>query len=101
LARLDRYQEAEAEYLDEIRDFPQNTRARVGLAMAYQAMDRLDEAGHVLTDMIQVSPTPDTYATAARLWRILGDSRQAQAVRAEARRTFSEPARTAQPGMRH
>jgi choline-sulfatase len=100
LARLDRYSDAETHYLEEIRDYPQNTRARAGLATLYQVTGRPAEAGSVITDMVHVSPTPETYAVAARLWKSLGDPRQADAARAESRRGFTELARSPQPGMR-
>ncbi len=37
LARLERYPEAETEFIEELKYFPQNIRARGGLAMLYQA----------------------------------------------------------------
>jgi len=101
LARLERYSEAEAQYLEEVHNFPQNRRARASLAMLYQTMGRIDEAKQIVTDMIRVSPTPDTYAAAARLWTSLGDYRQAEAARAEARRAFAEPAHPSSSSMRH
>ena len=88
LARLERYPDAEAHYLEELRAFPQNTRARAGLAALYHATGRTDEAGGALAEMIQVTPSPDSYALAARMWRTFGNLRQADAVRAEARRAF-------------
>ena len=88
LARLDRSEEAEAEFLEELKYFPQNTRARAGLAMLYQAGDRFDEAETVLSDMIRIAPTPDSYTLAARLYAMFGNRRQAEAIRAESRRAF-------------
>jgi arylsulfatase A-like enzyme/predicted Zn-dependent protease len=86
LGRLERYPEAEAEFIDELRYFPQNTRARGGLAMLYQASGRPDAAARVVDDLIHVTPTPDGYALAARLFTMFGNRPQADAVRAEARR---------------
>ena len=43
------------------KDFPQNTRARAGLAALYQATDRSDRAAEAIADMLRVTPTPDTY----------------------------------------
>jgi tetratricopeptide (TPR) repeat protein len=97
LGRLERYPEAEKEFLEELRYFPQNTRARAGLAMLYQATDRVGEANAAIADLLRTTPTPDTYALAVRLYTMFGDTPQANAVRAEARRTFAEPAR---PGGR-
>jgi arylsulfatase A-like enzyme/Tfp pilus assembly protein PilF len=93
LGRLERNAEAEAEFEAEIRDFPGNVRARAGLAMLYQATDRRDAASAIATEMTRIAPTPESYALAARLWTRFGNRQQANAVRAEARRTFAEPAR--------
>ena len=86
LGRLERYAEAEAEFIEELKYFPQNTRARGGLAMLYQASEQPDAAARVLTEMLRVSPTPDSYALAVRLHTMFGNRKQAEVVRAEARR---------------
>ena len=94
LAHLDRAEEAEAEYLEALRDFPRDVRARGGLASLYQTMGRGEEAGHAIEALLQVAPTPDNYALAAKLWKSLGNAQQADIVRAEARRAFpAEPAK--------
>jgi arylsulfatase A-like enzyme/Tfp pilus assembly protein PilF len=93
-AKLERHAEAETQFIEELRYFPQNARARAGLAMLYQATDRADEATRGIADMLRMTPTPNSYALAARLWTMFGKPKQAAAVRAEARRTFVEPART-------
>ena len=90
LGRLERYPEAEAEFLAELKLFPHNTRARGSLAMLYQAGDKPEAAAKVLTDMLRVTPTPESYALAARLYTMFGDRRQAEAVRADARRAFPD-----------
>jgi hypothetical protein len=54
----------------------------------------------VLTDMTRLTPTPESYAQAARLWKAFGNHRQSDAVRAEARRTFAEPSRRTRAGSR-
>jgi arylsulfatase A-like enzyme/predicted Zn-dependent protease len=86
LARLERYNEAEAEFLEELKYFPQNIRARAGLAMVYQATEQPDAAARVLEDMTRITPTPESYALAARLYQMFGDRQKADAARAEARR---------------
>jgi thioredoxin-like negative regulator of GroEL len=101
LGRLERYPEAEAQFVEELRFFPQNTRARGGLAMLYQATGRPEEASRVLSDMIRITPTPESYALAARLWTMFGNRQQADAVRAEARRTFAEAPRAGGRASRH
>ncbi len=93
LGRLERYPEAEQEFLAELKYFPQNTRARAGLAMLYQQTDRADRAADVITEMLRTTPTPDAYALGARLYTMFGNLQQANAVRAEARGAFTDPAR--------
>jgi len=90
LGRLERYPEAEARFVEELRYFPQNTRARAGLAMLYQATGRPDAAARVIADLTHITPTPESYALAARLWTMFGNAHEAKAIRAEARRTFAE-----------
>lgn len=88
-ARLERPAEAEAEYGEELRAFPQNARAHAGLATLYQATGRIDEAADIVREMTGVAPTPEAYALAARLWKSFGKPRLAEAVRAEGRKVFS------------
>ena len=97
LGRLERYPEAEAEFIEELKFFPHNTRARGGLAMLYQASGKTDEAARVLGDMLRVTPTPDAYALAARLHTMFGNRQQADVIRADARRLFANATR---PGTR-
>jgi arylsulfatase A-like enzyme/Tfp pilus assembly protein PilF len=91
LARLERYPEAEHEFMEELGYFPQNTRARAGLAMLYQAWHRPDAAARTVADLTRMTPTPESYALAARLWTMFGNKPQADAIRAQARRTFTGP----------
>jgi tetratricopeptide (TPR) repeat protein len=86
LGRLERYPEAEAEFIEELKHFPHNTRARGGLAMLYQASGNPDAASKALTDMLRATPTPDSYALAARLYTMFGNRERADAIRADARR---------------
>jgi arylsulfatase A-like enzyme/Tfp pilus assembly protein PilF len=101
LGRMERYPEAEKEFLAELHFFPQNTRARAGLAMLYQATERPDLAAAAIGDMLRLTPTPEAYALAARLWTMFGNLQQANAVRAEARRAFVDPARAGTHAARH
>jgi len=89
LGRLERYPEAEAEFIAELKYFPHNIRARGSLAMLYQAGDKPEAAAKVVADMLRVTPTPDSYALAARLYTMFGDRHQAEVVRTEARRAFA------------
>jgi tetratricopeptide (TPR) repeat protein len=88
LARLDRYADAETHYRDELRAFPRNTRAYASLAMLYRASNRDRDVEQVIGGLIEAAPTPDGYATAARLWTILGERSRAEALRADARSRF-------------
>jgi len=101
LGRLERYPDAEAQFLEELKYFPQNIRARAGLAMLYQATGRADAADRVLGDMTRISPTPESYALAARLWTMFGNRQRADAVRADARRAFVEASRAGARAARH
>ena len=99
--RLERYADAEAQFAAELRDFPQNIRARAGLAMLYQATGRADTAARVIDDMVRITPTPEAFVLAARLWTMFGNRQQADAIRAEARRAFAEPPRGGTRAARH
>ncbi len=101
LVRLERPEEAEHEFLEELRSFPLNTRARAELATCYHAAGRGDEAARTLEDLVRIVPTPDTYNLAARLWTSFGDRSRAAALRAESARVFAPPARSAGRGAAH
>jgi tetratricopeptide (TPR) repeat protein len=86
LTRLYRYEEAEYLFLEEVRRFPNNARARAGLASLYAATDRNDEAAAVLSELVRRLPTAEANDLAARVWTALGQPKQAVAARAEAHR---------------
>jgi arylsulfatase A-like enzyme/Flp pilus assembly protein TadD len=85
LARLDRYKEAEPYLREEIRLYPQHVRARVGLAMLYQATGREAEAARTLDDLVREVPSPEAASTAARVWRMFGRPDKAAATRSRTR----------------
>jgi arylsulfatase A-like enzyme/Tfp pilus assembly protein PilF len=93
LGRLERYHDAEVAFAEELKLYPQNARARGGLAMIYQVTDRAELADQTLRDMLRTSPTPETYALASRLFAMFGNRREAEAVRADAKRAFGAPPR--------
>jgi choline-sulfatase len=82
----DRPAEAEAHLLGELREFPHNLDARAALATLYQSGGEHDRAAEVVADLIRITPTPDAFALAARLWGSFGDQKQAAAARADGRR---------------
>lgn len=88
LVHLERHDEAEREFLEELARFPDNMRARTGLATLYDATGRAAEAADVIADLLLVHPTPDGYRAAAWLWTAFGQPKQAAAVRAESARVF-------------
>ena len=89
LIQAGRYPEAETQLREELRNFPHNVRASAALAMLYQSTGQLESAARVVSDLTRITPTPDSYALAAKLWTSLGDRKQAAQVRADARRAFS------------
>ncbi len=86
LVRLERAAEAEYHLLRELRAYPQHVRARGALAALYHETGRTDEATDSLEAMLRMSPTPEAYSLAARLWTSFGNPSRAAAVRAEAAR---------------
>ena len=75
------YGEAEPFLLQEIRTFPNNTRARSSLAMLYRAMGRTAESDRAIDEMLRASPTAETRAMAVKLWTMFGEPAKAQRVR--------------------
>ena len=88
LAHLERYSEAEAQYREELRAFPRSVHVYSRLAMLYAATDRGEAEEDVLNELVAASPTPESYAAAARLWTIVGDRSRAEALRSDARDRF-------------
>ncbi len=80
LARLGREAEAEQAFLQEIRDFPADTRSWANLAMLYASQGKSDEALAVLRRLVESNGSPAAYAEAIRTLRILGDPRGASAL---------------------
>jgi hypothetical protein len=56
-------------------------------------MSRDDEAASAIAEMTDVLPTPESYAAAARLWSLVGNQLQAEAIRAEMRERFADAPR--------
>lgn len=88
LARLDRYDEAEAQFRAELRDYPRNFQAYTSLAMLYRAARQDEAVEDVLNELVAATPTPEGYGVAARLWTILGDRSRAEALRSDAQTRF-------------
>jgi tetratricopeptide (TPR) repeat protein len=88
LAHLDRYAEAEAQYREELEAFPRSVHVYSRLAMLYAATRRQEAVEDVLNELVAATPTPESYAVAARLWTIVGDRSRAEALRSDARARF-------------
>jgi len=87
-ARLDKYDEAESQFREELRDFPRSIQAYTSLAMLYRASNRDGAVEDVLNELVASTPTPEGYGVAVRLWTILGDPSRAEALRSDARTRF-------------
>lgn len=88
LAQLERHDEAEAEFKEELRLFPDSLGAYSALTMLYHASNREDAALEMIEGLLAAVPTQDGHATAVRLLTITGQAERARAVRAEARQRF-------------
>lgn len=81
LARLGRAEEAERDFLQEIRDFPLDTRAYASLSLLYASEGRAPEAVQTLRRMVEANAgSPAAYAEAVKTLRILGDPQGASAL---------------------
>ena len=82
----DRPAEAETQLLEELREFPHNLDARAALATLYESGGEQDQAADVVKDLVRITPSPEAYSLAAKLWSSLGDQKQAAAARTDGRR---------------
>jgi tetratricopeptide (TPR) repeat protein len=87
LARLERTEDAEMAFRNEIEAFPRDPRAYLSLVTLYQAT-KPDEIEEVLDDLLEAVPTPEGYGLAAMAWATVGDTQRANAIRADARVRF-------------
>ena len=90
LGRLERYDEAEAEFLEELQLFPNNGRAQVNLAMLYRSQGRDDDVERTIASLLAAMPSPEGYGLATQLWTIFGEPQRAAALRAQMRERFSD-----------
>ena len=98
LAREGRAAEAEREFLEELRLYPDRTDARVSLSALYASVNRRTDARRVVIDLVSREPTPEIFLLGLRTFRATED-RQAEAkLRREARRRFPSDPRFASGG---
>lgn len=88
LARLGRDAEAEAAFLQEIKDFPTNPSPRSALAVLYASQGREADARRSLSDLVVQVPTPEAIFSAIRTYEVLGDPQSAAELKAQARRLY-------------
>jgi protein O-GlcNAc transferase len=75
MARLGRVEEAEKEFREEIRLFPDQPHAYRNLILLYTSAGRIDEATALVRELIAASPTPPSYIAVVETLRTLGDER--------------------------
>ncbi len=97
LRRLERQDEAEKAFENELAVSPRHLDAAGGLAAVYMAQGRSEEAAALLDAMLAAVPTREAYTLAAGLWTSFGHPDRAAVLRSEARRLGS---RRAQPAPR-
>ena len=93
LARAGQQPEAEKEFREEIRLYPDRLDARVALASLYAAGGRRDDARRTLIALVARQPTPEAFLLAMRTFRVTEDLRGAEEMRREARRLFPKDPR--------
>ena len=82
LARLGRYDEAEAAFDEEIRAFPRNSQTYARLAVVYGLQHRtVKEIDRLLEAMVAANPTRETTELAAKTLESMGDAPGARAWR--------------------
>jgi choline-sulfatase len=81
LARLERYAEAQPVLIEEVRLFPFDLRARASLAMLYRATGHVEASDRAVDSIVQIAPTPEGRALAAKLWTMFGEAERARTLR--------------------
>lgn len=78
LARLGRDAEAEKEFREEIRWFPEDPQAYKNLILLYVLQGRNDEATKLIFELVKAAPSAPSYVAIAETLRIVGDERGAR-----------------------
>ncbi|MCM3874963.1 MAG: sulfatase-like hydrolase/transferase, partial [Thermoanaerobaculia bacterium] len=95
LARSGRPVEAEKEFLEELRLYPDRVDARVSLSALYASVDRRQDARRVIIDLVSRQPTPESFLLGMKTFRSTEDPEGEVRLRREARRLFPKDARFA------
>jgi tetratricopeptide (TPR) repeat protein len=88
LARMNRLPEAEAEFAEEVKNFPWYVDAWQALALAHASQNRVPEAKKTIDEMVRQNGSPEAYAVAVRTLTILGDAAGASVYKTEEARKF-------------
>jgi tetratricopeptide (TPR) repeat protein len=88
LARTGQIVEAEKEFLQELRLYPDRMDARISLATLYASADRRNDARRVLVELVSRQPTPETFLLAMKTLHVTEDLHAEKEMRREARRLF-------------
>jgi Flp pilus assembly protein TadD len=98
LARSGQIPEAEREFLEEIRLYPDRLDARISLATLYASANRRQDARRVLIELVSRQPTPEAFLLCMRTFHTTEDPEgEAQLLR-EARRRFPKDPRFVRQG---
>jgi arylsulfatase A-like enzyme/Flp pilus assembly protein TadD len=74
-ARLGRAEEAEREFREEIRLFPDDPMPYKNLVLLLVAMGRVQEATQLIRQLVDTAPTPPSYLAVCQVLETLGDTR--------------------------
>ena len=95
LARSGSPVEAEREFLEELRLYPDRVDARVSLSALYASVDRRPDARRVIIDLVSRQPTPEAFLLGMKTFRSTEDPEGEVQLRKEARRLFPKDPRFA------
>jgi arylsulfatase A-like enzyme/Flp pilus assembly protein TadD len=88
LGRRDRPKEAEPEFLEEIRLFPENLEAYTALAALYASEGRFAEVREVVRTLVTKNPYPEAFTLGMKTLDVIGDRGGVEAVRRAAAARF-------------
>ncbi|HEY3123776.1 MAG TPA: tetratricopeptide repeat protein, partial [Thermoanaerobaculia bacterium] len=98
LAREGRAAEAEREFLEDLRLYPDRTDARVSLSALYASVNRRTDARRVVIDLVSRQPTPEAFLLGIHTFHATDDREGEIELRREARRRFPSDPRFAPGG---
>ncbi|MEO6326092.1 MAG: sulfatase-like hydrolase/transferase [Thermoanaerobaculia bacterium] len=92
LARMNRPEDAESEFLKEIALYPRSVDPRVELAVVYASQRRTADMHRVVEQMLREVPRVESYLKAVRTLSVLGDRDGAEKVRRKGRALYPDAA---------